>query len=89
MLEDFRSAVSSDQTDCPHSNTQTNVTLALRVLRQTPYRHCTQTGNNDENLLMSRTKTNRWTEGEQYTRSNAATAGLLTLVNPAENLARD
>ena len=35
-------------------------------------------------LLMSRTKTNRRTDREQYTRSNAATARLLTLVKPAE-----
>ena len=40
-------------------------------------------------LLMSRTKTNRRTDREQYTRSNAATARLLTLVKPAETLARD
>ena len=40
-------------------------------------------------LLMSRTKTNRRTDREQYTRSNAATARLLTLVRPAETLARD
>ena len=38
---------------------------------------------------MSRTKTNRRTDREQYTRSNAATARLLTLVKPAETLARD
>ena len=38
---------------------------------------------------MSRTKTNRTTDGEQYTRSNAATATLLTLVKPAETLVRD
>ena len=35
-------------------------------------------------LLMSRTKTNRRTDREQYTKSNAATARLLTLVKPAE-----
>ena len=35
-------------------------------------------------LLMSRTKTNRKTDGEQYARSNAATARLLPLVKPAE-----
>ena len=35
-------------------------------------------------LLMSRTKTNRRTDREQYTRSNAVTARLLTLVKPAE-----
>ena len=35
-------------------------------------------------LLMSRTKTNRRTDREQYPRSNAATARLLTLVKPAE-----
>ena len=35
-------------------------------------------------LLMSRTKTNRRTDREQYTRSNAATARLLTLVKPSE-----
>ena len=34
--------------------------------------------------LMSRTKTNRRTDRGQYTRSNAATARLLTLVKPAE-----
>ena len=39
--------------------------------------------------IMSRTKTNRRTDREQYTRSNAATAGLLTLVKPTETLARD
>ena len=38
---------------------------------------------------MSRTKTNRRTEREQYTRSNGATAKLLTLVKLAETLARD
>ena len=43
----------------------------------------------DDYLLMSRTKTNRRTDREQYTRSNAATARLLTLVKPAETLARD
>ena len=36
---------------------------------------------------MSRTKTNRRTDREQYTRSNAATARLLTTVKPAETLA--
>ena len=35
-------------------------------------------------LLMSKTKTNRRTDREQYTRSNTATARLLTLVKPAE-----
>ena len=43
----------------------------------------------DDCLLMSRTKTNRRTDREQYTRSNAATARLPTLVKPAETLARD
>ena len=38
----------------------------------------------DDYLLMSRTKTNRRTDREQYTRSNAATARLLTLVKPAD-----
>ena len=38
---------------------------------------------------MSRTKTNRRTDREQYTRSNGATAKLLTLVKLAETLARD
>ena len=38
---------------------------------------------------MSRTKTNRRTDREQYTRSNAATARLLTLVKSAETLALD
>ena len=38
---------------------------------------------------MSRTKTNRSTEREQYTRSNAATARLLTLVKPAETPSRN
>jgi len=38
---------------------------------------------------MSRTKTNRRTDREQYTRSNAATARLLTLVKPVETWARD
>ena len=33
---------------------------------------------------MSRTKTNRRTDREQYTRSNVATARLLTLLKPAE-----
>ena len=36
---------------------------------------------------MSRTKTNRRTDREQYTRSNAATARLLTLVKSGETLA--
>ena len=40
-------------------------------------------------LVMSRTKTNRRTDREQYTRSNAATARLLTLVKRAETLAPD
>ena len=40
-------------------------------------------------VLMSRTTTNRRTDREQYTRSNAATARLPTLVKPAETLARD
>ena len=41
-------------------------------------------------VLKSRTTTNRRTDREQYTRSNAAaTARLLTLVKPAETLARD
>ena len=35
-------------------------------------------------LIMSRTKTNQRTDREQYTRSNAATARLLTLVKPVE-----
>ena len=40
-------------------------------------------------LLMSRTKTKRRKDSrEQYTRSNAATARLLTLVKQAENLSR-
>ena len=43
----------------------------------------------DHYLLMSRTKTNRRTDREQYTRSNAATARLLTLAKPTETLARD
>ena len=34
--------------------------------------------------VSARTKTNRRTDREQYTRSNAATARLLTLVKPAE-----
>ena len=38
---------------------------------------------------MSRTKTNRRTDRKQYTRSNAATARLLTLVKPAETFVRD
>ena len=39
---------------------------------------------------MSRTKTNRRTDKKQYTRSNDATAGLLsTLVKPAETLIRN
>ena len=38
---------------------------------------------------MSRTKTKRRTDREQYTRSNAATARLLALVKPGETLARD
>ena len=37
---------------------------------------------------MSRTKTNRKIDREQYTRSNAATARLLTLVKPAETFRR-
>ena len=44
------------------------------------YTCCTQT----DNHFTSRTKTNRRTEREQYTRSNAATARLLTLVKPAD-----
>ena len=40
-------------------------------------------------VLMSRTKTNQRTDRKQYTRSNAATARLPTLVKPAETLARD
>ena len=35
---------------------------------------------------MSRTKTNRRTDSEQYKRSNAATARLLMLVKPGKNL---
>ena len=35
-------------------------------------------------LLMSRTKTNQRTDRVLYTRSNAVTARLLTLVKPAE-----
>ena len=42
----------------------------------------------DDYLLMSRTKTNRKIDREQYTRSNAATARLLTLVKPAETFRR-
>ena len=38
---------------------------------------------------MSRTKTNRRTDREQFTRSNVATARPLTLVKAAETLARD
>ena len=37
-------------------------------------------------LLMSRTKTNRWPHRKQYTRSNAATAMSITLVELAETL---
>ena len=40
-------------------------------------------------LLMSRTKTNRMTDREQYTRSNAATARPLTSVKLVETLACD
>ena len=43
----------------------------------------------DHYLLMSRTKTNRRTDREQYTRSNAMTARLLTLVKWVETLTRD
>ena len=43
----------------------------------------------DDCLLMSREKTRRITGREQYTRSNAATARLLTLVKLAETLARN
>ena len=38
---------------------------------------------------MSRARANRRTDREQYARSNAATARLLTLVKPTETLARD
>ena len=44
---------------------------------------------NDDYLLMSRTKTNRSTDRERYTGSNAATASLITLVKPAETSARE
>ena len=70
----------------PSPSICTSETIA-RILQ--PYRQytcCTQT---DNYLLMSRTKTNRRTEREQYTRSNGATAKLLTLVKLAETLARD
>ena len=40
-------------------------------------------------LLTNVKDTNRRTDREQYTRSNAATARLLTLMKPAETLARD
>ena len=43
----------------------------------------------DDYLLTSRKETNRRTDREQYTKSNAATARLLTSVRPAETLARD
>ena len=39
--------------------------------------------------VKDKVKTNWRTDREQYTRSNAATARLLTLVKPAETLARD
>ena len=42
-----------------------------------------------KNKQKSRTKTNRRTDREQYTRSNAANARPLTLVKPAETLVRD
>ena len=38
---------------------------------------------------MSRTKTNRRADREQYIRPNAATVKLITLVKPAETSARD
>jgi len=40
-------------------------------------------------LHNAKTKTNRRRDREQYTRSNAATARLLTLVKPAETLPSD
>ena len=40
-------------------------------------------------VLISRTKTNWRIDKKQYTRSNAASARLLTLVKPAESLAHD
>ena len=43
----------------------------------------------DDFIVMSRTKTNRRTDRQQYTRSNPATARLLTFVNLAETLAPD
>ena len=42
-----------------------------------------------KNKQKSRTKTNRRTDREQYTRSSAANARQLTLVKPAETLVRD
>ena len=38
---------------------------------------------------MSRTKTKQRSDKEQYRRSNAATARLLTLVKPVDTLASD
>ena len=65
------------------SNTHTNVNSGPVTTAILPYIIT------DVCLLMSRTKTNRRTDREQYTRSNAVTARLLTLVKPAETLARD
>ena len=78
------------------SNSQTNsgpvTTATIPYIRGTSettyiktsqYTCCTQTDYTlDDCLLMSRT--NRRTDREQYTRSNAATARLLTLVKPTE-----
>ena len=81
---------------CCNSNTQTHVNSGSITKATLPYFRgtsiitiytcCTQTHNH---LTTSRTKTNRRTNREHYTRSNAATARLLTLVKPAETLERD
>ena len=85
MLDQTLAVINTD------SNTQTNVNsgpvtiltiLYIRGTSETIAPPCKESYKNY--LLLSRTKTNQRTDREQYTRSNAATARLLTLVKPAE-----
>ena len=60
------------------------LSLQFRFLWEGTKEHISYTLLYGNCLLMSRTKTNWRTDRQQYTRSNAATAKLLTLVKPAE-----
>ena len=67
-----------------HSNTDSNTQTNSGPVTTATIPYIRGTSETIDCLLMSKTKTNRRTDREQYTRSNAATARLLTLAKPEE-----